>query len=337
MTMRCGVPRIGITASTLLALVTWSTSAGWCEDIVRTKNGATYRGMLLRWDERQIHLRLPNKKTPKKFATDEVAEVVAPLEPHHEAAENALSKGQFAEAAGSYKLALDQENRDWARSRIRAGLVKAFLGAGQWTNAAIVFGQLAEGRADAELMTLAPLLWIPGEKVPERALKTAQRWLGSREPMERLLAGSWLLETEHQAKAMAVLERLQTLTDQRIRWLARAQAWRVHAIDAKEEEIVRFRSLIDKMPPAVRGGPQYLLGLAYERAGNPEEAALAYLWAPFVYAAPSNVRADATWRAAQACEQLGFADDAGKLYREIVERYPATRWSEAADEKLAHP
>jgi tetratricopeptide (TPR) repeat protein len=184
-------------------------------------------------------------------------------------------------------------------------------------------------------MTLAPLIWSPEEKADDAALTAARRWLGDAErPLAQLVAASWLLGTNDESRAVAVLERLQTDRQQRIGWLARAQLWRMRLRTATANDIDRYQGLVEKMPLAIRAGPQYVLGLALEQSGRPTEAALAYLWVPFVYDRHWRLADDALFRAAATTAQAGFADDARSLYRTLVREYPTSPRAAEATRRL---
>lgn len=324
-----------VAAAALAALLTAAVGRG---DEVRIKSRKLpIRGTILHYDERGISIQdQVNKNRLHEIAPDEIESVsVAGFGDEVEEAEKAFESGKFAKAIELYGGLIDTEKLNWAKARFRGQLVMAYRRTRKHDRAGEEFLKLAETRNDAELMNLAPLLWIPGDSVGPAAVASARQWLNDeRRPMARLLAASWLLDTSEKSTAMPVLQRLQTYADERIGKIARAQLWRVAAQKNSKAEIEQFKTLIGKMPPAIRGGPQYLLGLALERANEPADAALAYLWVPLVYDRRSDLAADALLRGAMAADKAGFTNDARKLYQEVGERFPRTRWASEAARKL---
>lgn len=301
-------------------------------DEVKLKNGQTLRGALLRYDERGIALRLDSGRV-LSYPMSKVDKVGAKLSDAHEAAEQALKERRYDEAVDQFRRAQQRENRAWALSRIESGLVRALGNAGKLAEAGEAFLAIAAGRNDAEVMVLAPLIWLPDHKPGPEAVRQARQWLQDERPIARLLAGSWLLETSDGEFAQKVLEQLATSPEQRVGWLARAQLWRTSP-SQDADEIERFRVLIDKMPEAIRSGPQFMLGRAYQQTGRHVDAALAYLWVPFVYAPESDLAAEATLKAAESAQKAGLADDATKLFQELIDKLPDTEWASKAQEQL---
>src|SRR4029079_6078612 len=90
------------------------------------------------------------------------------------------------------------------------------------------------------------------------------------------------------------------------------------------EDLAEFNAEVDKLPKAVRVGPQYVLGLIYEAKGDPVDAALAFLYVPYVTAGPPELQADALERAAQACRRANLKSDAARIEAELQKKFPAS-------------
>lgn len=313
-----------------LLIVLGAASLGRAEDLVKLKNGQTIRGTLQRHDERGVLIRDING-VELEYRAEQVGSVEAPLDPAHVSADESLASGNHARAVADYQRALGSEQRPWAASRIRAGLVRALRGEGRMLEAGRVFLDLARQRADPEVMVLAPLIWLPGEAVNAEALAAGRAWLDQPEnAVAGLLAGSWLLETPERARAAAVLDRLEKERDARVSMMASVQRWRIRVDQASPDEVAALRQLVESMPSAVRGGAYHVLGRAYAKAGQPAEAALAFLWVPLVYDSSGNLAADALLQAARASRQAGFDADAAKLTQELIRRFPGSRWAKEA-------
>ena len=333
----CRCPRdpfgLPLAAVTVL-LLPWLTLGALGQEKVKLKSGLTVSGTILQYDERGINMRLQSGNEAR-YTLDEIDTVDAELSPLHQQADEAVAQEDYDMAISRYKSALVDERRPWAQARLRLGLLRCYQKAGQVGPAGVQFLELSLVRDDVDVMALAPLLWVPGQKVSDDALAAARRWLTDEEhPMARLVACSWLLGGDDRAKVIPVLKRLQTEKEQRISWLARAQMWRQETEPVSEEEIGRFRDLIEKMPESIRGGPYYVLGLAYERADAPVDAALAFLWVPFVYDESTTLSTDAMLRAARASEQADFEEDALRLYQELATKYSDTAAGAQAEAQL---
>lgn len=308
---------------------------GSTEEVVRLRpGGLVVRGEIVQYDESGISLKLANGRTVF-YESARIAEVEANYAPAHVAANQALERRQFAKAVAEFEKAIAEEKREWARHRIRSGMVTALWRSGQAPRAVQEFLKLLEERSDTEVMVLAPLFWRDDQPIDIQLQETAKRWLDDSRPAAVLIACSWLLTTSDRNKVLPILERLGTNDERRVSWLAKAQYWRTKVAGAGDAEIARYRELLDKMPSTIRGGPQFVLGQMLERRGNQVEAALAYLWIPLVFEASSELALEASFRAANCCDRAGLYDDARRLYRELVEKYPGTPWATQASHRLA--
>lgn len=320
----------------LLFLILVHQSLGNADEAVRLKNGITRRGVIERWDDRGIAIRTTTKL--ETYAAEQIDMVEATLSESHRAGDEGFAAADYRRALSNYKLALNNETRAWAKGRIRQNLVVTLTGLGQWAEAGNEFLTLASERNDAELMRYAPLVWMPETPIPPETIEMARKRLPETKlPMAQLLLASWILESDHKELALPVLRQLQTNVEVRVAWMARAQVWRVRAASASIQEIGEYRELIGRMPLVSRAGPQFVLGLAFESAKQPADAALEYLWIPYVYAERSDLAAAALLRAARASQNAGFKDDSEKLYREVLQTFPRTHWAETAKTRLQLP
>lgn len=319
----------------LATMVVLGSSFAVHGDAVLLQNGQRLTGEILRLDETGVAIRLANARNiTKEYTPDDVAGVEADYLPEQVSADAAMEKRDYAAAVHGYRRAFETEQRPWVKDLLRTKLIGAFRQSGQPRPAAELFLQVSGERENIELMKFAPLFWRPDSRPSEADQAFAVGWLESNRAMAQLIAASWLLETDEREKARKTLERLQTDPQQRVAWMARAQLWRLHAGHASADEIKRYHDLVEKMPDAIRGGPQYLLGLAYEKGNEPLDAALAYLWVPFVYEPSTELAGDALLRAAVASQQAGMHNDATKLFREVVRDYPGTPFAVQANEHL---
>ncbi|MGL5096072.1 MAG: tetratricopeptide repeat protein [Planctomycetia bacterium] len=321
----------------LTAGVGLTTSTASAAETLKLTNGITITGDVVGYDARGVAIRLPSKEV-KSYEHSRIASLEARYTVEQEAGLQAMRTRDYATAAAQFKAALAVERREWVKGRLDALLLDALKAADRWTEAAEAFFVVTDARTDADVMAAAPLSWIPGRPPTAEALAAARRWLDQNDrPMAQLIAASWLLESPADVdRAVLVLDSLQTLPEQRVGWIARAQLWRVR--DPMDDAgLDRMAAFIEKVPEAIRGGPHYALGLVYERRGKPLDAALSFLWVPLVdeAARPSPLAADALVRAGKASLRAGLADDGRRILREAVAKYPDTPWAAQAAEALA--
>lgn len=312
-----------------------SLAAAAAQDSVRLATGQTIRGVLQQWDDRGVRIRLDNGKD-LEYTPDAIAQVAAALVPEHQQADIALAAGKIPDAIAGYQAALTREQRPWAVGRIRLGLLRGLRQTGQILPAAELFLELAKQRPDIDLMAFAPLLWALDDPQAPALRATAREWIDNRrqDPLAALLACSWLLGTPDGEKVQPLLDNLRTYPDSRISWFARLQFQRYSKAPFDQDTLRALEQLLSEMPVAVRPGPQYALGLTYERANRPADAALAYLWVPFVYNTDPALARSALYRAAEACRTGKMADEASKLYRELIEKYPDSNEAKLAAQRL---
>jgi TolA-binding protein len=67
----------------------------------------------------------------------------------------------------------------------------------------------------------------------------------------------------------------------------------------------------------------YLLGCAYAQAGDPKQAATAYLRIPMVYQSESSaLQSECLFQGAAVCEKAGLKEQSAALRRELAQRFP---------------
>ena len=334
------VSRLGESLVCCVLLFATTHSQAESFDVVRIRNSTgkgeqAIRGEILQYDERGLKLKIPNRREPMFYEPEQVIGVTTTYTPPHIEADRLLERKDFVNAASQYAKALEVEPRNWAKTRIRSTLISCYKRGGDWEKAANEFFKLAESRDDPELMAIAPLFWPPNAEPTAAQKMIAERWLlDSSNAMMQLVASSWLLATDQKKKVIPILEKLMTESELRVSFMARAQRMRIPDKPPTKQDIERYRQLIDRMPEPIRAGPMYSLGLAYEREGNFAEAALAFLWVPFVYDRNSELSGDALFRAATATDKHGFQDDAIKLYREVVQKHPGTSFANQAEVRI---
>jgi hypothetical protein len=304
-------------------------SSALADDGVKPKGSSiVYRGEIVRYDERGVTLKWGPSGQLKEFSRDQIERIDTKWPPGFEEGKAALTGGDFASAATQLRTAVREEKRTWAQDFCRSFLLQALDGQGDVEGAAEVFVDLAPHRNDVGIMAYAPFRWIKDPPLSEQRRTMARAWLlHNEEPLVKLLAANWLIDSDR-PKALTALEKLLTDPDGRVRPIARAMLLREQIEkDPKavaKEDLAEFRVEVERLPKPVRVGPQYVLGLAYEAAGDPIDAALAFLYIPFVTYGPPELQADALERAAKACRKANLKGDAAKIEAELRKKFPAS-------------
>lgn len=256
--------------------------------------------------------------TVETISAGRVKEVQTTWLPEHEAGRAARAKGDLSEAIAQLTEARALERRPWAERQIRAELVGAYLEAGRIEDAGDEF--LAIVARDPETMhfAIAPIAWRPAP--PDAAIERhATGWLENMQsPVARVLGASWLLAGPKRPAAIAELEKLVKSGDPRIAGLAAIQLWRTKLVAAKPAEVAAWRSHLEKLPAEIQAAGWYVLGELHARAGDHEDAALAYLRVPLVFRVQRALAADALLAAGEQLEKMGQHDQAMGLYRELL-------------------
>lgn len=234
--------------------------------------------------------------------------------------------GKLGEAITAYEEAKRSEPRAWAQRQIMAERSQCLAESGRFDLAGEEFLAIVASDPATGHLAAMPLAWRSFP--PDAALESrAAGWLaaGSKSPAAQLLGASWLLSTSRRSEAVQRLEELSLKRgaedDQRLAMLAELQLWRTKVVTAKALDVGRWMDAVERMPTAVQPGGWFVVGEAYGRLKQPEEAALAYLRVPLVHRAPSILRADALLAAGKQLESLDRKEQAAGLYREVLADY----------------
>ena len=183
-----------------------------------------------------------------------------------------------------------------------------------------------------------PLVWFssrpftPVGVTPEERL--ALDWLspttnpsGSDNPTASLLAASILLSSAQGTHRSSAMERLEQLsfpgnatdtTRRQIALLAQMQLRRVQIAALKEEsELALWHTTVENLPDSLRAGPYYLLGLAYAKLQNDEQAVLCWMRVPILFPENRPLAAQSLQEAAKALRRLGREKEEQTLLDEL--------------------
>lgn len=313
----------------------WALPAG-AEDAVYLMSEAgsgQYRvmGEIVDYIGEAIHIR-SSEGVQRSYPAERVVRIETTWTAEHTAANQAQAAAQYAQAIEQYRRAVQREMRTWARRKILAEMVWCYRAAGQLETAGDTFLLLLGSDPATRDFDSIPLAWTPTEAVSQ---SRAEAWLGRDDlPAAKLLAASHLMSTSGRNTALATLNELARSPDPRIAALAQAQIWRAEAHRAPRAESDRWEKLIEQMPATLQGGPYFVLGQALATQGRHDEAALAMLRVPILFPRDRTLAASALVLAGESLERAGQADEARRLYQEVIDTYPASRWQAEAQQRL---
>lgn len=284
---------------------------------------------------REVTLQVRAGEPLRRYPREEVVEVQTAYTTRHEKGRRLLAGGQPTEARAELLLALKDEDRTWVRREILAQLVRCALWDGNYRAATPHFLLIVESDPETLHFGLAPLAWSDEPSSSDVKLE-ARSWLADRSPIAQLIGASHLLfDREQNSQAESTLNRLARESNVKLQRLAQMQLWRVRSSGgtATPGELIRWEKAIDDLPEELRVGGYFVLGQTFRRQHEPERAAAALLWLPFVYDADRYLAARACFDAAELVESFGDKPQATNLYGELVFRFGDTPSGRRAEEK----
>ena len=252
------------------------------------------------------------------------------------------SAGQLVEAVETYKKARRAEPRKWVGRRIATRLIDCYDGLGQIDQAGEEFLAIVAVDAETPHFGSIPLAWrtpsLSGSGLAGPTTTRATKWLAATDqPTAALLGASWLLGGAERAKAIKVLKSLSSDLDPRIAHLATAQLWRTTLVTSTAADAEKWQQQINRMPAELRAGPLLVHGDLLARIDRAEDALLAYLQVPLVYHDRQTLSGEGLLSAASVLEKLKRNDDAQRLYRELLAKYPAFAKQHEVAARLREP
>jgi len=304
--------------------VSYRTSAG---------GSAKLTGEIVEFNGKELRLKQPGG-VESAIPAERVESFETAWTPQHEEAMRLKREGKFGPAVEKFGQALRAEKRRWVQRRILADTVRCYTALGQYEQAASMFLILVGDDPATQYFGAVPLSWNAHQPSPGLESK-ATAWLENEDqPAAALIGASWLLSTGRRGAALKVLERLARNEDPRVSALARAQIWRTEIVTATPDDVTRWSTIVEEAPAIVRAGPYLVLGRAWSHCGKSEEAALAAMRVPILYADSRPLAADALVTAAGELVKLDRRREATGLYRETVQSYPEAPAAAEAQRRL---
>ncbi|REJ69492.1 MAG: hypothetical protein DWQ31_04510 [Planctomycetota bacterium] len=251
-----------------------------------------------------------------------------------QSAEEAFAQGDFGDAYRYYRVVLRDrdERRDWVRSRVMADAIRCRIATGDYDDAGDLFARLAERGADLVYFEQIPLAWTAAATVKERI---AEKWLNRSEAATvQLLAASHLTRSSQRDRALALLRDLAAHENRDLARLASARLWLTQLPTATESDLVRWKATVEKLPERLRVGPYYVLGRGYALKKQYEQAALTLMRVPVQFPLHRDLGAESLLIVGSALAELGRADEAERVLREVVEDHADSLAAQEATQRL---
>ena len=254
--------------------------------------------------------------------------------PQHTEADRLFAREEFSEALSHYRQALSVDQRDWVRRQILAEITWCLQSLGEFARAGETFLLVLQSDPTTMHLDAMPLAWTARE--PGLALRQkAEEWIrDEKRSAARLMGASWLLNSARRRNAGDALDFLTTDSDSRVALLATAQRWRGKLVTATDDELDRWPTVIERLPQSLRAGPYYVYGQALARRDRHEHAVLAMLRVPILFPRQRVLSATALMTAGRQLEKMKRREEAGELYRELVDKYADFPLAAEAEKQL---
>jgi hypothetical protein len=308
--------------------------AASAEDVVRlatAEDSRSVRGEILDYTGEAITI-AGSTGQPRRYPAASVMEIQSAWNEAHQAGRDALASHDYSTAARHLADANRAEPRVWVRRLILTDLMRCHAAIGQVEQAGDLLLAIVASDPTTPAIATAPLAWFPTTAVSQAK---AEAWLaGGDQPAAVLLGASHLQSTSSAALARAALAKLLNHSDARLVALAEAQMWRAEVVRATPADAARWARRVEQMPESVRAGPYFVLAQAFARLGLADEAALAYLRVPVLFADRRELAARSLVAAARLARRAGHQDETTLLAAEVVTSFSDTRLAAEAQDLL---
>ncbi len=288
-------------------------------------------GLIVDWTDDTLRMEVNGRIN--EVSSDRIVSYQTKWPSEYDLAKTEIEKHNFSAAINPLQLAVQAETRSWARHIMVIDLIRSLYLAERYQEAVEAFLVLVVEDPQTRFFAAIPLAWeLRPAQLPSST--SATKWLDSGNPTAQLLGASWLLSTNDRAKAIQKLESLSGDIDARIAHLASAQLWRDQVLAPKKDQLDRWLRHVERMPSELRAGPLVVLGLAQQRAQQPDEAILS--WMKVLILSPNEYRLAgfALQQSALLLQNEGRRVEAQRLWAELNVNYPQTPWANEAQQAI---
>ncbi len=292
---------------------------------------AKRRGEIVAW--KGTALSLKSGARTREIANDRIVQIETDWSTEYATGKSLSAKRKFAEAIVSFRKALNIEQREWAKTIIRAELIKAYSAAEQDRSAIEEFGSITASDPQTRFMNLIPLAWA-GSVGAADIRNYTESWLAANEPVLQLMAASWHLGGPKRSDAIQVLKKLANDFEPRIANLAAAQLWRTELTNVNPGQLKKWIQRIAQMPKDLRAGPYFVLGSAQSRLKMTDQAAINFMRIPILYPQHPNLAAASLYKCGNLMHNEQRTEEAKSIWNELMNDYPNSVWASQIDKTL---
>lgn len=272
-------------------------------------------------------LTLSSNDRDKQIPNTDIVEIRTTWPAEYLAGQTALNAGNLTHAIEQLQTAVKTEQRAWANRIIRSELIRAYAANENYDAAIQQFLTIYGEDRQTRFFHLCPLQWFTTNRAPTDIARTL---LNSRDPVEQLIAASWLLAGTDRDAATKILDQLSTDIDARIQHLARAQLWRLRslnrtAVNARLIEV--WEQQTGEMPASLQAGPWFVIAAAQTTLKQSDAAAVNFLRIPILYSEHAGLAAASLYQARQLFVAAGDNAAGETIKAELQQKYPQSIWA----------
>jgi len=303
----------------LILLLLMFSNAGQCDEVFTVDSRgkeSSRKGQIVEYKGNALTLRsLSGRDT--KIPSASIRRIEAEWLPDHQKADQFYEAGNYLQAVESYRAAFREEKRRWVQRRLLAKVVRCQTNTGREAEACKNFARLVSDDPDTVYFAAIPLTW-QSKPTPPAVAQLVAPWLNdSSNPAKQLMSASWLMVTNQDAKR--VLKELARNESVAVATLSLAQFWRTELVSLKEERIEFWKNHIVDMPPDLRAGSYYLLGLSYAKFDRWDDASLALLRLPTQFPDHVSLSVVALMKCGELMRKANRNEEAALCYQRLIE------------------
>lgn len=242
-------------------------------------------------------------------------------------ADRLFKEKKFGLAFDEYEEAIPSEKREWIRREIISKQILCLSAQQKTVSAISLFLDHFSSYPNTRFLHVAPLNWDPINLTVDVQNKCASILSGN--PLEQLIASSWLLSGSQKGVAIKNLEKLARIKPQNeiqrrvVQW-ATMQLWRTRIDQSTKEDADSWKAEIQNLLIEDRVGPIIILGTLLSRLEQYDAAAIELMKIPILYPDRYLESAFALDLAADALTQNGKSKEAQLVLQELTNDYTTT-------------
>ena len=242
-------------------------------------------------------------------------------------ADRLFKEKKFGVAFEQYEKAIPNEKREWIRREIISKQILCLSAQQKTVSAISLFLAHFSSYPNTRFLHVAPLNWDSIDVDVEIQNKCGSILSGN--PLEQLIASSWLLSGPQKTVAIKKLEKLASIEAQNeiqrrvVHW-ATMQLWRTRIDQSTKEDLDSWKAEIQKLLNEDRVGPIIVLGKLLTRLEQYDAAAIELMKIPIRYPDRYLECASALDLAVEALTRNGKSKEAQLVLQELTNRYTTT-------------